>query len=225
MVSTVSTGYWWKRRESLLRSQGNSIKEPEDWHVACVKLMASGKLLHKAGHWTQWWPRCRRGREAPERGVNVYLPLLGGVVQQRPAKHCKVVILQWNEHADENITSAGANWDHTPHGGTQRTQHRFCNIPTKEARLFPKSNPGETSNQTQTEGHSIQVWPIIFKSVKGIKNKGKDELLQNEAARRGRTPYTWVTLNWISLLGKGGESNGTPLQHCCLENPMEGGAW
>ena len=98
-------------------------------------------------------------------------------------------------------------------------------MPTKEARLLPKSNPGETSNQTQTEGHSIQVWPIIFKSVKGIKNKGKDELLQNEAARRGRTPYTWVTLNWISLLGKGGESNGSPLQYPCLENPMDGGAW
>ena len=22
-----------------------------------------------------------------------------------------------------------------------------------------------------------------------------------------------------------GEGNGTPLQHSCLENPMEGGAW
>ena len=22
-----------------------------------------------------------------------------------------------------------------------------------------------------------------------------------------------------------GEGNGTPLQYCCLENPMEGGAW
>ena len=22
-----------------------------------------------------------------------------------------------------------------------------------------------------------------------------------------------------------GESNGTPLQYCCLENPMDGGAW
>ena len=24
---------------------------------------------------------------------------------------------------------------------------------------------------------------------------------------------------------KGGESNGTPLQYSCLENPMNGGAW
>ena len=23
----------------------------------------------------------------------------------------------------------------------------------------------------------------------------------------------------------GGEGNGTPLQHSCLENPMDGGAW
>ena len=22
-----------------------------------------------------------------------------------------------------------------------------------------------------------------------------------------------------------GEGNGTPLQYCCLENPMDGGAW
>ena len=25
--------------------------------------------------------------------------------------------------------------------------------------------------------------------------------------------------------GKTGEGNGTPLQYCCLENPMDGGAW
>ena len=25
--------------------------------------------------------------------------------------------------------------------------------------------------------------------------------------------------------GTGGEGNGTPLQHSCLENPMDGGAW
>ena len=26
-------------------------------------------------------------------------------------------------------------------------------------------------------------------------------------------------------MGKTGEGNGTPLQYCCLENPMDGGAW
>ena len=28
-----------------------------------------------------------------------------------------------------------------------------------------------------------------------------------------------------SLEGPHGEGNGTPLQYCCLENPMDGGAW
>ena len=28
-----------------------------------------------------------------------------------------------------------------------------------------------------------------------------------------------------SLAFKTGEGNGTPLQHSCLENPMDGGAW
>ena len=26
-------------------------------------------------------------------------------------------------------------------------------------------------------------------------------------------------------VGEAGEGNGTPLQHSCLENPMDGGAW
>ena len=42
-----------------------------------------------------------------------------------------------------------------------------------------------------------------------------------------------VFVNWSSVheaLWKGlgiqfGEGNGTPLQHSCLENPMDGGAW
>ena len=32
----------------------------------------------------------------------------------------------------------------------------------------------------------------------------------------------------ISVPGSGrspGEGNGNPLQYCCLENPMDGGAW
>ena len=28
-----------------------------------------------------------------------------------------------------------------------------------------------------------------------------------------------------TTVGKNGESNGTPLQYSCLENPMDGGAW
>ena len=30
---------------------------------------------------------------------------------------------------------------------------------------------------------------------------------------------------WPQLCVKGGEDNGNPLQYCCLENPMNGGAW
>ena len=29
----------------------------------------------------------------------------------------------------------------------------------------------------------------------------------------------------VSLQGRAGEGNGTPLQYSCLENPMDGGAW
>ena len=32
-------------------------------------------------------------------------------------------------------------------------------------------------------------------------------------------------LFWEFLDMKNGEGNGTPLQHSCLENPMDGGAW
>ena len=30
---------------------------------------------------------------------------------------------------------------------------------------------------------------------------------------------------YASLKSTVGESNGTPLQYSCLENPMDGGAW
>ena len=33
------------------------------------------------------------------------------------------------------------------------------------------------------------------------------------------------TCEFCALLGLTGESNGTPLQYSCLENPMDGGAW
>ena len=29
----------------------------------------------------------------------------------------------------------------------------------------------------------------------------------------------------IYIYGYQGEGNGTPLQYCCPENPMDGGAW
>ena len=36
-------------------------------------------------------------------------------------------------------------------------------------------------------------------------------------------PDIWVSC--LSLLSSFGEGDGTPLQHSCLENPMDGGAW
>ena len=32
-------------------------------------------------------------------------------------------------------------------------------------------------------------------------------------------------LYWLAWLAVYEEGNGTPLQYCCLENPMDGGAW
>ena len=32
-------------------------------------------------------------------------------------------------------------------------------------------------------------------------------------------------VNFFGLQALTGESNGTPLQYSCLENPMDGGAW
>ena len=35
----------------------------------------------------------------------------------------------------------------------------------------------------------------------------------------------WNNQIWEILSSAYGEGNGTPLQHSCLENPMDGGAW
>ena len=38
--------------------------------------------------------------------------------------------------------------------------------------------------------------------------------------------YSVGDLDLIPGLGRfSGEGNGNPVQYCCLENPMEGGAW
>ena len=46
--------------------------------------------------------------------------------------------------------------------------------------------------------------------------------------------YVWIklylqneaeSLIWPLLMPFLGESNGTPLQYSCLENPIDGGAW
>ena len=35
----------------------------------------------------------------------------------------------------------------------------------------------------------------------------------------------WLHKNYIECNNKLREGNGNPLQYCCLENPMDGGAW
>ena len=37
--------------------------------------------------------------------------------------------------------------------------------------------------------------------------------------------WMFLYLAWVTVRIVMGESNGTPLQYCCLENPMDGGAW
>ena len=40
--------------------------------------------------------------------------------------------------------------------------------------------------------------------------------------RFGNLPFAFTYMELCILRGKG---NGTPLQYCCPENPMDGGAW
>ena len=35
----------------------------------------------------------------------------------------------------------------------------------------------------------------------------------------------WSCIHWLSLAVPTGEGSGTPLQHSCMENPVDGGAW
>ena len=54
------------------------------------------------------------------------------------------------------------------------------------------------------------------------------EILMSRASLESRSFYPRSFLEWkITQLYKenNGEGNGTPLQHSCLENPMDGGAW
>ena len=46
----------------------------------------------------------------------------------------------------------------------------------------------------------------------------------SKRSQRQRTNTVWLHLYEVPRV-KDGEGNGTPLQHSCLENPMDGGAW
>ena len=44
----------------------------------------------------------------------------------------------------------------------------------------------------------------------------------NKPLKKQRQSY-WIYKQDLHMQGR--EGNGTPLQHSCLENPMDGGAW
>ena len=63
-------------------------------------------------------------------------------------------------------------------------------------------------------------------------NQGKLEVVKQEMARVNidilgiselEDGLEWVNLTQITIIS--GESNGTPLQYSCLENPTDRGAW
>ena len=56
----------------------------------------------------------------------------------------------------------------------------------------------------------------------GIRSMGAVELLH----QRSEWTLHGSALNFIQFISwRDGESNGTPLQYSCLENPVDGGAW
>ena len=48
--------------------------------------------------------------------------------------------------------------------------------------------------------------------------------MQSSSYEMSRTDKSIKTESRL-VVASGQEGNGTPLQYCCLENPMDGGAW
>ena len=76
---------------------------------------------------------------------------------------------------------------------------------------------------------SSTQWTWVWASSGSWWWTGKPGILQSWRLR-----HNWVTelevriiisLLWMRILMFMGEGNGTPLQYCCPENPMGGGAW
>ena len=68
-------------------------------------------------------------------------------------------------------------------------------------------------------------WFFFKSKMKGLKEKRKGKRTEGRKGERKkevmRPPYE----NAHYYNPSSGEGNGTPLQHSCLENPMDGGAW
>ena len=55
--------------------------------------------------------------------------------------------------------------------------------------------------------------------------KGKISRIAKQFWRRGKKQSTKNFKTYYTAMETKGEGNGTPLQHSCLENPMDRGAW
>ena len=67
---------------------------------------------------------------------------------------------------------------------------------------------------------SIIVWRISWTEEPG----GLQSMGSQRVGRNWATNTHWNALD-NCYVPTAGEGNGTPLQHSCLENPMDGGAW
>ena len=59
----------------------------------------------------------------------------------------------------------------------------------------------------------------------GIIKKSTNNKCWRGCGEKGMLLNCWWECKLITATMKEGEGNGTPLQYCCPENPMDGGAW
>ena len=75
-------------------------------------------------------------------------------------------------------------------------------------------------NYLQTKNNDLRLFPLY---------KRKRKKLTNECVPLpsiGAIGQLWLASKTLSATQVTyGEGNGTPLQHSCLENPVDGGAW
>ena len=75
------------------------------------------------------------------------------------------------------------------------------------------------------------LWDPLDYTVHGILQARILEWVAFPFSRVSSQPWDWTQVSrnagWLftSLATRDGERNGTPLQHSCLENPMDGEAW
>ena len=79
--------------------------------------------------------------------------------------------------------------------------------------------PTVTSRALKELQHGFHGWPAL-QWVWGLETSPRGVSSPHSAVRR----VTQNLCNWL-LFCSVGEGNGTPLQHSCLENPMDRGAW